>query len=61
MEKEKLVIKKREGDGSKIITIRIRSNTLARIDEIADTANYSRNELINRILAHGLENLQIED
>lgn len=61
MEKEKLVIKKREGDGSKIITIRIKSSTLAKLDEIADSTNYSRNELVNRILNHGLENLQIED
>lgn len=61
MNKEKLVIKKREGDGSKIITIRIRSSILAKLDEISDSINYSRNELINRILIHGLENLQIED
>lgn len=61
MNKEKLVIKKREGEGSKIITIRIRSSILAKLDEISDSINYSRNELINRILIHGLENLQIED
>lgn len=61
MNKEKLVIKKREGDGSKIITIRIKSSILAKLDEISDSINYSRNELINRLLIHGLENLQIED
>lgn len=61
MNKEKLVIKKREGEGSKIITIRIKSSILAKLDEISDSINYSRNELINRLLIHGLENLQIED
>ncbi len=59
MKNEPLVIKKRGEDGNRVITIRIREETLAALDKVAAEANYSRNELINLILAHGLENLEI--
>ena len=57
---EPLVIKKRGEDGSKIITVRIKEETLAELDRIASESNYSRNELINTILAHGVKNIEIE-
>lgn len=57
---EALVIKKRGEDGSKIITVRIKEETLAELDRIAAESNYSRNELINTILAHGVKNIEIE-
>ena len=56
---EKLQIKKRGEDGSKIITVRIKEDTLAKLDQLAAETNYSRNELINVILIHGLENIEI--
>lgn len=56
---DKLQIKKRGEDGSKIITVRIKEDTLARLDQLAAETNYSRNELINVILIHGLENIEI--
>ena len=59
MKNEPLVIKKRGEDGNRVITVRIREDTLAALDKVAAEANYSRNELINLILAHGLENLEI--
>lgn len=59
MNSEPLVIKKRGDDGSKIISIRIKEDTLAELDRIASESNYSRNELINIILAHGVQNLEI--
>ena len=61
MKNEPLKIKKRGEDGSKIITVRIREETLATLDRISSEANYSRNELINLILAHGVENIQIDE
>ncbi len=61
MMNEPLKIKKRGEDGSKIITVRIREETLAALDRISSEANYSRNELINLILAHGVENIQIDE
>ena len=59
--KDPLVIKKCRGeDGNRLITLRIQEELLAEIDKIAAEANYSRNELINKILEHGVKNLIIE-
>lgn len=60
MKNEPLVIKKRGDDGSRIITVRIKEDTLAELDKIASESNYSRNELINIILSHGVKNIEIE-
>ena len=57
--KEPLQIKKRGEDGSKIITVRIKEDTLAALDKIAAESNYSRNELINVILKYGVDNIEI--
>ena len=56
---EKLQIKKRGEDGSKIITVRLKEDTLAKLDQLTAETNYSRNELINVILIHGLEIIEI--
>lgn len=61
MANEPLKIKRKGEDGHRIITIRIREDTLESIDKIAAEANYSRNELINRMLEHGLEHIEIEN
>lgn len=60
MDSKPLKIKKRGEDGNRVITIRIREDTLSALDRIAAEANYSRNELINLILAHGVENIVVE-
>jgi len=60
MKNEPLKIKRRGEDGSKVITIRIKEDTLAELDRIASESNYSRNELINVILSHGVKNIEIE-
>ncbi len=60
MRNEPLVIKKRGEDGNKLISVRIKEETLAELDRIASESNYSRNELINLILAHGVKNVKIE-
>ena len=59
MANEPLKIKRKGEDGHRVITIRIREDTLESIDKIAAEANYSRNELINRMLEHGLEHIEI--
>ena len=61
MANEPLKIKRKGEDGHRVITIRIREDTLAAIDRLAAEANYSRNELINRMLEHGLEHIEIEN
>ena len=58
LKNEPLVIKRRGEDGSRIITVRLREDTLAELDRIAAESNYSRNELINIILAHGVKNIE---
>lgn len=60
MGKETIIIKKRGEDGSKIITVRIKEDILKALDAIAAESNYSRNELINIILKHGVENIEIQ-
>ncbi len=60
MKSEPLIIKRRGEDGNKIISVRISESTLAKLDKIAAETNHSRNELINRMLAYGVENIQIE-
>ncbi|MBR7033427.1 MAG: CopG family transcriptional regulator [Clostridia bacterium] len=60
LKNEPLVIKRRGEDGTKIISVRIKEETLSELDRIASESNYSRNELINVILAHGVKNIEIE-
>ncbi len=60
MKSEPLKIKRRGEDGNKVITVRIREDTLGALDRIAAETNRSRNELINIILSHGVQNLEIE-
>ncbi len=57
---EPLKIKRRGEDGNKVITVRIRDETLTALDKIANENHYSRNELINIILEHGINNIIIE-
>ena len=59
MNNNSLKIKKRGEDGNKIISVRIKEDTLKELDRIATESNYSRNELINLILQYGVENLEI--
>lgn len=60
MDGKPLKLKKRGEDGNRVITVRIREEILTSLDKIASEANYSRNELINFILAHGMKNIEIE-
>lgn len=60
MNNEPLRIKRRGDDGTSVITARIHTDTLEALDKLAAQANYSRNELINIILRHGVETVEIE-
>lgn len=57
---EPLKIKRRGEDGNRVISLRIREETLAEVDRIAADAHYSRNELINLLLENGVKNIVIE-
>lgn len=60
MKSEPLKLKKRGEDGSRVITVRIREELLNELDSLAYEVNYSRNELINLMISHGLKNIEIE-
>ena len=55
-----LKLKKRGEDGNRVITVRIKEEPLSEIDRMAKEVNYSRNELINTILEHGVRTIEIE-
>ena len=60
MKREIRITKKKGEDGHKIVSVRMREDTLKSLDELSEKTNRSRNELINLILAHGVKNIEIE-
>ena len=60
MGNEPLKIKRKYDDGNRVISIRIREDLLAQLDALANASNRSRNEIINLILEHGIQNTEIE-
>lgn len=55
-----LKIRRRGEDGNRVITVRVREDVLQELDRIAAETHYSRNELINVILEHGVKTIVIE-
>ena len=61
--KEKLVINKKSlkgEDGHKTFSIRIKDETVQRLDELAAATNRSRNELIGILLDYAIENCEVK-
>ena len=60
---QKLVItKKLKGDdGHKVFSIRIKDETVARLDDIAKKTNRSRNDLINMLLDYAMDYCEIDE
>ncbi|MBR2611573.1 MAG: ribbon-helix-helix protein, CopG family [Clostridia bacterium] len=60
---EKLVIRpKLKGeDGHKTFSIRLRDETVERLDYIAGRTNRSRNDLINMLLDFAMDHCEIEE
>lgn len=62
---KKLKIRKkshlRGEDGYKIFSIRVREETVQKLDEISQETNRSRNELVNIMLDYAIENCEITD
>ena len=61
--KEKLIINKKSfkgEDGYKIFSIRIKEETVAQLDRLAQETNRSRNELINILLDYAIENSEVK-
>ncbi len=53
-------IKRRGEDGYRMISVRIKAETLEALDQLAAETNQSRNEIINILLEHGVEHVEIE-
>lgn len=61
--KEKLIINKKPlkgEDGHKTFSIRIKDETVANLDKLAEETNRSRNELINILLDYAIENCEVK-
>ena len=64
MEREIRITKKtpkKGDDGYKIVSVRMKEELLARLDELSAAANRSRNELINLLLESAVEIVQIDE
>ena len=48
-------------DGYKVFSVRVKEETIEKLDELSAATNRSRNELINLILEFGVENCEIKD
>ena len=61
MKREILISRKKGEDGHKIVSVRMRDETLARLDDLSAQTNRSRNELINLLLEEALQNVPVID
>ena len=61
MQREILISRKKGEDGHKIVSVRMRDETLARLDDLSAQTNRSRNELINLLLEEALQNVTVID
>ena len=62
--KEKLIITKKSlkgEDGYKTFSIRIREELVVKLDDLAQKANRSRNDLINTLLEYAVDNCEIAE
>lgn len=61
MEHKQITISKKGGGEYKVISIRIKEDTLNLIESIAAKTNRSRNEVINIILEDAASNIEISE
>ena len=52
---------RRGDDGHKVISVRMRDETIERLDELSGRTNRARNELINILLERALDIVKIEE
>lgn len=59
---KKLIISKRmKGeDGHKVFSVRIKDETVARLEELAIKTNRSRNDLINLLLDYAIDHCEVQ-
>lgn len=57
---ERLIIRKRGDDGYKTFSIRIKNETVDKIDELSKESNLSRNLLIQEMLDFAIDKIDIK-
>lgn len=60
--KENLVIPKKTlkgEDGYKVFSVRLKEDTVQRLDQLSENSNRSQNELINTLLDYALDNYEV--
>ncbi len=53
--------KEKGNDGYKVFSVRIKEETVSKLDEISETTNRSRNELVNMMLEYAIDRCVIND
>ena len=53
-------VSRRGEDGHKVVSVRMKDSTVARLDELSAQTNRSRNELINMLLEASLDDVRVE-
>ena len=59
--KIKKKVPKKGDDGYKIVSVRMKDELIARLDDLSEKTNRSRNELINLLLESAVEIVKIEE
>ena len=54
-------VSRRGEDGHKVVSVRMKDETIARLDDLSIKTNRSRNELINMLLDAALNNVTITE
>ncbi|MBQ8962255.1 MAG: ribbon-helix-helix protein, CopG family [Clostridia bacterium] len=54
-------VARRGEDGHKVVSVRMKDETIARLDDLSVKTNRSRNELINILLEAALNNVTITE
>ena len=61
MAQGKFTIQKKNSDGYRIISVRMEERTLQKIEALSTAGNRSRNELINILLEHSVNDVEIHE
>ena len=64
MEEDKLIIPKKRPkgeDGYKVFSVRLKEETVGRLDAISGQTGHSRNELIGLLLEYAMDHCELEE
>ena len=54
-------VSRRGDDGYKVVSVRMKDETIERLDELSSKTNRSRNELINILIESAMEIVKVEE